>query len=70
MPKTGTRPRNLLDGADGVVDRLGIAGAVGEKNAVGLEGEHIFGGGLRGTTVTRQPSRVNMRRMFSLMPKS
>ena len=32
---------------DGVGDRLGIAGAIREKNAVGLQREHVFRGSLR-----------------------
>src|ERR1700728_758726 len=31
-----------------VMDRLGVAGAVREEDAVGLEGEHVFSGSLRG----------------------
>ena len=30
-----------------VLERLGIAGAVREKHAVGLERQHVFGGGAR-----------------------
>ena len=45
MPKTGTRPIMFANGADGVIDRLGVAGAVREEDAVGLEGQNLFGGG-------------------------
>ena len=34
--------------AHGVIDRLGIAGAVGEEDAVGLQVEDILGAGLGG----------------------
>ncbi len=37
----------LADIRDGIGDRLGIAGAIGEKHAVGLEREHVFGGSFR-----------------------
>ncbi len=37
----------LADICDGVGDRLGIAGAVREKNAVRLQRENIFGGSFR-----------------------
>ena len=46
MPKTGTRPIISRMARDGVVDRLGIAGAVREEDAVGLERQHVFRGGL------------------------
>jgi hypothetical protein len=36
----------LANGADSIVDRLGIAGAVGEEDAVGLEGQDVVGAGL------------------------
>src|SRR6266852_9325210 len=36
------------DVVHGVGARLGVAGAVGEEDAVGLEGENVFGGSLRG----------------------
>ena len=62
--------QEVANGVDGVIDRLGIAGADGEKDAVGLEGEDILGVVSAGTTVTRQPSRVSILRMFSLIPKS
>jgi len=42
----GDAAEHVLDGFDGVVDWLGIAGAVGEEDAVGLETQHITGGGL------------------------
>ena len=41
MAKADSKHRDaaeeLLNGADGVIDRFGIAGAVGEEDAVGLE---------------------------------
>ncbi len=38
---------HVANGADGVVDRLGVAGAVREEDAVGLERQHVFGRGFR-----------------------
>ena len=38
--------QEFANGADGVIDRLGVAGAVGEKDAVGLQLEDILGAGL------------------------
>ena len=37
-------PDESFDGFDTVAEHLGIAGAVGEKHAVGLVGEHLGGG--------------------------
>ena len=37
----------LADVGDLRLERLGIAGTVGEEDAVGLERQHIFGGGQR-----------------------
>ncbi len=53
-----------------VVEGLGIAGAVRKEDAVGVHGEDFCRRCLAGTTVTRQFSRVSMRRMLDLMPKS
>ena len=44
----GHAAHHVADGADGVVDGLGVAGAVGEEDAVGLEGEDVSGGGFGG----------------------
>ena len=74
MAEADAEDRRLADQPADVVDlrvqRLGIAGAVREEHAVGLEREHVFGGGERGTTVTRQPDCTRRRRMLCLMPKS
>ena len=43
----GLASHEAADVIDGVGARLGVAGAVGEENPVGLEGENVFGGGLR-----------------------
>ena len=40
-PERGHRVRQLARGADREVERLGIAGAVGEHDAVGLERQHL-----------------------------
>ena len=55
---------------DRVVARLGIAGAVGEEDAVGLQRETSAAGVCAGTTVIRQPRSASMRRMLNLTPKS
>ena len=47
MPKIGVLPISLPHIVDLRVQRLGIAGAVREKHAVGLEREHVFGGSER-----------------------
>src|ERR1017187_6847240 len=46
--------------------RLRIAGAVGEKNAVGLSASTSSALVSDGTTVTRQPACTNRRRMLSM----
>ena len=43
MPNIGTLPSNSANRADRVVDRLGIAGTVGQKDAVGLERQDLLG---------------------------
>ncbi len=48
MPKTGVLPIRLPNVLDLRCERFGVAGAVREEDAVGLEGEHIFGGSERG----------------------
>ena len=44
----GLTSHEAADVVHGVGTGLGVAGAVGEENTVGLEGEDVFGGGLRG----------------------
>ena len=41
----GLLAEQAADGADGVFERFGVAGAVGEEDAVGVLGENFFGGG-------------------------
>ena len=48
MPKIGFLPNRPRIVSLGVVERLGIAGAVGEEHAVGLVGEHLVGRGRAG----------------------
>jgi hypothetical protein len=60
----------LAHGGDGVVAGLGVARAVGQEDAVGLELQHLGRRRLAGTTVTRQPRSASMRRMLRLTPKS
>src|SRR5713226_726761 len=52
MPETNSKdrylPDELADVFDGIADGLRIAGAIRKKNAVGLQGEDILGGSLRG----------------------
>ena len=48
MPKIGFLPISLRMLATCGCERFGIAGAVGEEDAVGLEGEHVLGGCERG----------------------
>ena len=43
----GHAPDHVANGLDRIIDGLGIAGAVGEKDTVGLESENVGGGGLR-----------------------
>ena len=47
MPKIGFLPISLRMLPTCGCERLGIAGAVGEKDAVGLEREHVLRGGQR-----------------------
>ena len=53
-----------------VVERLGIAGAVGEEHAVGLVRSTSSAVAVPGRTVTRQPRSTRCRGMFHFMPKS
>jgi hypothetical protein len=62
--------QDLADGGDGVIAGLGIARAVGQEHAVGLQRQHLGGDVCAGTTVTRQPRLTSMRRMLRLTPKS
>ena len=56
---------------DQVGHALGIAGTVGEKDAVGLALEHAAPtASTAGTTVTSQPAAPSWRRMLSLIPES
>ena len=55
----GAGIKESLDSFDGVVARLGVAGAVGEEDAIRA-----------GTTVRRQPRSTSMRRMLRFTPKS
>ena len=46
--KNGHTAEHIPDSADGIVDWLGVAGAIREEDAVGLKREHVFRGGLGG----------------------
>src|SRR5579872_617833 len=46
-PEYGHAAEQFADIVHGVSDRFGIAGAVGEENAVGLHGQYVFGGSAR-----------------------
>ena len=53
----------------GVVQRLGIAGPVGEEHAVGLAGPSTSAAvAVPGRIVTRQPMSNRCRAMFHFMP--
>ena len=57
MPKIGLLADEFSNFADLVAERLGIAGSVGEKDAVGLERQDILRGSVpAGTTVMRAPT--------------
>src|ERR1039458_4689288 len=44
----GLTAHQAADVVDRVGAGLGVAGAVREEDSVGLQGQHVFGGGLRG----------------------
>ena len=69
MPKIGFLPISLRTCCGLILQRLRIAGTVREKDAVGLQRQHVFGGWCdAGTTVTRAPTWTRRRRMLRLMP--
>ncbi len=59
----------LTNRVDRIVERLGIAGTVGKKNAVGLLGENFFGGRSAGQHRDLASLIVKMPRNIPLHPK-
>ncbi len=55
MPNTGTRPSSFRIFVDGILDRLGVPGAIGQKNTVGLERQNVLGAGLRRDDLNAAP---------------
>ncbi len=48
MPNSGRTPDQFADCVDDVAERGGVAGSVGEKDQVGVLGEHLLGAGPAG----------------------
>jgi hypothetical protein len=55
MPNTGNAGPRIRGSHDGVVAGLGVARAVGQEHAVGLQRQHVGRRRCAGTTVSRQP---------------
>ena len=72
MPQADAEDRLLAqqvaDRLLGVAERLGIAGAVGEEHAVGLQCQDSPAVAVPGRMVTRQPMSNKCRAMFHFMP--
>ena len=73
MAEADTEDRLLADQSlhvlFGVGHGVGIARPVGEKNAVGIERQHIFSGMSTPERLSRrQPASARLRRMLYLMP--
>jgi hypothetical protein len=64
------RLEQFADRGDGVVTGLGIAGAVGQENTVGLHRQDLAGRRLRRHHGEVKPRSASMRRILRLTPKS
>jgi len=69
-PEDRHAPHEFANGMHRIIHRLWVSGAVGKKDSIRLQLETSSALVSAGTTVTRHPSRTNMRRMLSLIPKS